>query len=154
MEILQILSLIFFYTSLLSAFLSKQSVKNCRWFQFSSAANERVHPVPLLARFPGQHKWFFSDFIYYKLKWLVLSCTSLYPVMSAVMPSSISTAFFSIFSCCAGEQAVPWFLLSLLPCHHAAWPLPGPRYLSDTTSVSSLHARQCPSWKIHFFFSR
>ena len=39
----------------------------------------------------------------------------LYPVMSAVMPSSISTASLSIFSCCAGRTGGS-MVSSVSPC--------------------------------------
>lgn len=71
----------------------------------------------------------------------IISCTSLYPVMSAVMPSSISTASLSIFSCCAGRTGgsmVSSVSPCTLPCSMAfTWS--GDIFLTPRP-VSSLHA--------------
>ena len=72
----------------------------------------------------------------------IISCTSLYPVMSAVMPSSISTASLSIFSCCAGRTGRfhGFFCLSLYATmQHGLYLVR--RYLSDTTSGQLLACR-------------
>jgi len=71
----------------------------------------------------------------------IISCASLYPVMSAVMPSSISTASLSIFSCCAGRtgDSMDSSISSCtLPCN-MAFTCSGDIFLTPRP-VSSLHA--------------
>lgn len=81
----------------------------------------------------------------------IISCTSLYPVMSAVMPSSISTASLSIFSCCAGRTGgsmVSSVSPCTLPCSMAfTWS--GDIFLTPRP-VSSLHAVTMSVPEIHF----
>ena len=71
----------------------------------------------------------------------IISCTSLYPVMSAVMPSSISTASLSIFSCCGrtGGSMVSSSVSLYATMQHGLYLVR--RYLSDTTSGQLLACR-------------
>ena len=73
----------------------------------------------------------------------IISCTSLYPVMSAVMPSQAYPQLLFLYSpVVPGEQAVPWFLLSLplyATMQHGLYLVR--RYLSDTTSGQLLACR-------------